>query len=277
MPVNLKEPSATSGVDPTSLKDLKAGRGALIVNADDWGRDQETTDRTLECLDCGAVSSVSAMVFMADSERAAAVAQDHGVDAGLHLNLTAPFSAPGTSTNLIEHQQRLARYLRHHRLGHVLYHPGLASSFQYVVDAQLDEFERLYGSKPGRIDGHHHCHLCANVLLGHLLPTGTIVRRNFSFRAGEKSFGNRFYRKVVDGVVAKRHRMTDLFFSLPPLESHRLQRIFSASREFVVEMETHPINPEEHRFLARKEIFHWVEKANIQSHRTSFALSPALT
>jgi len=265
MPVNLKEPSATSGVDPTSLKDLKAGRGALIVNADDWGRDQETTDRTLECLDCGAVSSVSAMVFMADSERAAAVAQDHGVDAGLHLNLTAPFSAPGTSTNLIEHQQRLARYLRHHRLGHVLYHPGLASSFQYVVDAQLDEFERLYGSKPGRIDGHHHCHLCANVLLGHLLPTGTIVRRNFSFRAGEKSFGNRLYRAIVDRKLSKRHQLTDLFFSLPPLDVPRLERIFSAAKECVVELETHPIKSDEYAFLAGGNIFRWVAKGHIES------------
>lgn len=66
--------------------------GALIVNADDWGRDRETTDRTLFCLREGAVSSASAMVFMEDSERAAALAKEHGVDAGLHLNLTAPLS-----------------------------------------------------------------------------------------------------------------------------------------------------------------------------------------
>ncbi len=37
--------------------------GVLIVNADDWGRDYENTERTLECIHRGSVSSVSAMVF----------------------------------------------------------------------------------------------------------------------------------------------------------------------------------------------------------------------
>src|ERR1700758_5164513 len=45
--------------------------GILIINADDWGRDHETTQRILECTLRGTVSSASAMVFMEDSERAA--------------------------------------------------------------------------------------------------------------------------------------------------------------------------------------------------------------
>ena len=48
--------------------------------ADDWGRDRETTERTLECFNQGAVSSVSAMVFMEDSERAAAIALERGIE-----------------------------------------------------------------------------------------------------------------------------------------------------------------------------------------------------
>src|SRR5258708_25144263 len=58
--------------------------GVLIVNADDWGRDYETTARTLECALHGTISSVSAMVFMQGSERAAAIARERGIDAGLH-------------------------------------------------------------------------------------------------------------------------------------------------------------------------------------------------
>src|SRR6266480_4217678 len=69
--------------------------GVLIVNADDWGRDAETTARIAECVVPGGVSSVSAMVFMADSERAADTARERGIDAGLHVNFTTPFSAPG--------------------------------------------------------------------------------------------------------------------------------------------------------------------------------------
>src|ERR1700674_3520796 len=62
--------------------------GLLIINADDWGRDYETTARTLECALRGTISSVSAMVFMQGSEQAAAIALERGIDAGLHLNFT---------------------------------------------------------------------------------------------------------------------------------------------------------------------------------------------
>src|SRR5438270_6197533 len=129
-------------------------------------------------------------------------------------------------------------------------------SFDFVVAAQLDEFRRLYGADPERLDGHHHMHLCANVLFRGLLPPGTLVRRNFSFQAGEKSAWNRLYRRFVDGVLARRHRLVDFFFSLAPLEPRsRLQRIFSLSRQRVVEVETHPVQPEEYRFLTSGEIF----------------------
>ena len=248
---------ATPGTEP-GRRNAETHRGLLIVNADDWGRDFETTERTIECILRGAVSSVSAMVFMEDSERAAAIACERGIDAGLHLNLTTPFSAVGSPMRLIEHQQRLSRYLQRHRFAQAVFHPGLTHSFEYVVTAQLEEFCRLYGAEPDRIDGHHHMHLCANVLIGGLLPPGTLVRRNFSFQPGEKSFWNRLYRQVVDRMLARHHRLADFFFSLPPLDPPaRVQKIFSLASNFVVEVETHPINPEEYRFLAGGAIFRW--------------------
>jgi chitin disaccharide deacetylase len=240
--------------------DEGAASGFLILNADDWGRDTENTDRTLDCFSRGAMSSVSAMVFMEDSQRAAEIAREKGIDAGLHLNFTMAFSAPQIPARLSEHQQRLARHLQRHRLSPVLFHPGLIRSFEYVVAAQREEFCRLYGGEPKRLDGHHHMHLCANVLLQRLLPAGTIVRRNFSFQPGEKGFYNRAYRKIVDGILARRHRLTDMFFSLPPLGPPvRLERMFSLAGEFAVEVETHPVNPEEHRFLTEGEILRFTE------------------
>jgi len=230
--------------------------GLLIVNADDWGRDRLTTDRILDCCLLDAVSSVSAMVFMEDSQRAAAIARERGVDAGLHLNFTTPYSGKGVSPGLADRQQQIARHLARHRLAQVVFHPGLVRSFEYVVAAQWDEFHRLYGAAPHRIDGHHHMHLCANVLIQKLLPLGTMVRRNFSFDRGEKSLGNQLYRSLVDRSLARRHRLTDYFFSLPPLEPEsRLQRIFALASQFTVEVETHPVNPEEHRYLSTGGLF----------------------
>lgn len=73
--------------------------GALIINADDFGRDCWNTQKILECIAGGSISSVSAMVFMADSERAAATARERGIDSGLHLNLTTPFSPACSGTS----------------------------------------------------------------------------------------------------------------------------------------------------------------------------------
>lgn len=229
---------------------FKRPTGLLLVNADDWGRDRETTDRTLNCVRGGSVSSVSAMVFMDDSDRAAATSREHAIDAGLHLNLTTPFTAGHCSARLRESQEKTIRYLLRHRLAQVLFHPGLRNEFEYVVKSQLDEFNRLYGVAPSRLDGHHHMHLCANVLYQGLLPKDTIVRRNFSFEAGEKSVWNRLYRHWVDGRLAKHHRLTDYFFSLVPLEPRiRVEAIFLRSRDKVVEVEAHPVNKDEYQFL----------------------------
>jgi chitin disaccharide deacetylase len=245
------------------------GSGVLIINADDWGRDSLNTDRTLDCIRVGTVSSVSAMVFMEDSERAARMAQEMNIDVGLHLNLTTAFTSP-KNPGLAEQQLRLVRYLRGHRLAPVIFHPGLVRCFDYVVSAQLDEFRRLYDREPARIDGHHHMHLCANVLMGRLLPKGTIVRRNFSFGPGEKSLANRSWRKLVDSMLARRHRLTDFFFSLPPMNQGRLQAILSLASKSIVELETHPVDSEEYAFLTSGSIPQWGNTVLFSSFSRSF-------
>jgi len=234
--------------------DVKPQTG-LIVNADDWGRDRQTTDRIRECVSCRSVSATSAMVFMRDSERAAYIASECGVDVGLHLNFTTEFSSPSCPSRLLERQRQVGAHLRRNRFAPVLFHPGLMDTLHYLVQSQLEEFNRLYGRPAQRIDGHHHMHLCANVLYGKLLPVGTLVRRNFSFRPGEKSFVNRFYRRFVDSRLATRHQLVNFLFALSPLEPPaRLQRIFATARAAVVELETHPVNADEYKFLTEGEM-----------------------
>lgn len=240
--------------------------GALIVNADDWGRDRQTTDRILECTNCRTVSSASAMVFMEDSDRAAAKSREFSVDIGLHLNFTEPFSATDCPARVLERQRKLAVYLRRQRFARVVFHPLLASDFDYVVKAQLDEFHRLYGTQPTRLDGHHHMHLCANVLLQRLLPARAIVRRNFTFRPGEKNILNRFYREAVDRILARHNVLVDYFFQLEPLEpKERLREVFSLARQAVVEIETHPAKVDEYHFLKSGEILRWIGDIPISS------------
>jgi hypothetical protein len=229
---------------------LRLSKAAVIVNADDWGREPTTTGRSLACLTRGAISSVSAMVFMEDSERAADLARQHQVDAGLHLNFTLAYSASHCALRLREHQEKLSRFLTAHKFAPMVYHPGLASSFEYVVKMQLEEYERLYGAPANRVDGHHHMHLCANVTRQELIPSGITVRRNLSFAPGEKGFLNRLYRRRQDRQLARRHRLTAFFFDLQPLEPRqRFTEILGLAPRFDVEIETHPVRDEEFSFL----------------------------
>jgi hypothetical protein len=269
-PLRLGDVSVKSSgeVHPASNSPHSAGKiphtGLLIVNADDWGRDTLNTNRILECTAQGAVSAVSAMVFMEDSERAAALAREHGIEAGLHLNFTTPFSGSGCPRGLQRRQQEIASFLLWHRFIQVVFHPGLTRSFEYVVEAQLDEYRRIYGTNPAKLDGHHHMHLCANMLLQRLLPAGALVRRSFSFERGQKSLVNRLYRKALDRQLARRHRLVDFFFSLRPLEPPgRLLHIYSLARQFLIELETHPANPDEQQYLVGGEIFRQIGDVRI--------------
>ena len=228
---------------------VEAPNSGLILNADDWGRDAATTDAIRECFEHGTLSSASGMVFMEDSERAASLALEHGLDIGLHLNLTTPFSGERAGATLKGHQARLASYLRSSRFAPAVFHPGLVNAFHYVFSAQWDEFSNLYGREPHRADGHHHMHLSANVLLQRLLPRGIVLRRNFSFQRGEKGLFNRMYRSVVDRSLARKYRLADYFFSLPPILPGRVERIAQIASKAIVEVETHPINPDERRLL----------------------------
>jgi chitin disaccharide deacetylase len=246
--------------------------GLLIVNADDWGRDPRTTQMMHDCVRRGSVSSVSAMVFMEDSERAAEVALKEGIDAGLHLNFTTPFTGnPGSP--LIAQQEKLTRYLRRHRLAQVMYHPGLKDAFAWVVKAQIDEYRRLYGVEPHAVDGHHHMHLCENVIAQQLIPAGALVRRNFSFQPGEKGGVNRAYRAFIDRRLERRHKTVDFLFNLNPLHPERLGRIFELARESVVELETHPAESAEYRFLMDGELFRRAAQIRLASHATWSKLS----
>ena len=240
--------------DAAEELNITPSRIGLIVNADDWGRDQFTTDRIRDCVLFRSVTAASAMVFMEDSERAASLAQDCGVDVGLHLNFTTEFSSPRMHTPLVEHQQKVAGCLRAHRYAPLVFHPLLQRSFEYLVKAQIDEFTRLYKEPPDRIDGHHHMHLCTNLLFsGDLFSREIRMRRNFSFRQGEKSLANRLYRRLVDSHLARRYRMTDYLFSIMPMHPERLDIIFAMAGSSIVELETHPVNAEEFRLLTSVE------------------------
>jgi predicted glycoside hydrolase/deacetylase ChbG (UPF0249 family) len=228
--------------------------GMLIINADDWGGWDKATNAALACHQAGRITSVTAMVFMKDSERAAELAGEHGLDAGLHLNLNQRFDGAVPTGATPEHHERLVRFLTRNKYSQLLYNPFLRKSFRADYEAQLEEFQRLYGKMPSHIDGHQHMHLCANMVMDGIIAKGQKVRRNFSFWPGEKSALNRAYRRWVDKRLARKYRMTDYFFSLEQcLKGQRLGRVVELAGAAKVELMTHPEKTPEFNWLMGEE------------------------
>ena len=144
----------------------------LIITADDLGRSPGETDVVLECYRRGRITTTSAMVFMADSERAVSLARASGIDVGLHLNLSERFTGL-VSDRVAASHERVRRFLTASKYALLVYNPWLLRDFTCVVEAQLTEFRRQFGGEPAHVDGHQHMHLATNVLLQRLLPASS--------------------------------------------------------------------------------------------------------
>lgn len=222
----------------------------LIINADDFGRSRLATDRILSCYKQGRVTSTSAMVFMEDSQRAAYLAREHNIDVGLHLNFTQELTQLIHSSLLCDYHDHIVGFLTRNKYNFLIYNLALRNQFEYVFQVQLEEFKRLYGMSPSHIDGHHHMHLCTNMLIGGIIPAGQKIRRNFSYSRGEKSLLNSMYRSIINVWLSRRYLTTDFLFSLSEcIKFGRLERAFELAKTSNVELETHPELTEEFECL----------------------------
>ena len=78
----------------------------LIINADDLGMNEQTTDGIIACCDKRLITSATAMVFMRDTARAAELASSRDIGIGLHLNFTTPFDGPPIDGDLYNHHRK---------------------------------------------------------------------------------------------------------------------------------------------------------------------------
>ncbi|MGH2902541.1 MAG: ChbG/HpnK family deacetylase [Solirubrobacteraceae bacterium] len=156
--------------------------GLLIVNADDWGGFQAGTDAIETCFQLGAISSTTAMVYMADSKRAAELARANRRPTGLHLNLTQGFDARDVAPQVRERQRRLRAHFSDLRRRRWRVSPDIRVH-RLVADGirdQLEEFRERYRGEPTHIDSHHHVHVCPDVFLSSALAPGLRVRQTLS-------------------------------------------------------------------------------------------------
>jgi len=241
----------------------------LIVNADDWGINRVATDRILDCYKNCRLTTVSAMVFLDDSERSAELALKYELEVGLHLNFTLPLKSCNNLGSLHIRQERISKYLLNNKYYQLLYNPFMKNDFEYVFNAQWEEFTRLYKKPPVHVNGHHHMHLCSNMLAGRLIPRNSKVRKSFSFFEHEKNPFNRFYRNCVDWCINQRYICTEYFFSIAPIfDKARLRRIVNLSKEYDVEIMVHPEKEEEYGYLKSSEYQQIIKETNLQTYNS---------
>lgn len=224
--------------------------GLLIVNADDWGASIETTERIADCVTAGGVTSATAMVYMADSERAAARARELALPTGLHLNLTQPFDGADVPGPVRDAQRAIAvRFGWHRRRDRLVPDVRLRAQVRRCVEDQLDVFRSLYGREPTHLDGHNHAHLNPVVLSA--LPRSLHIRT---------AVHEPRVRSLGDAARHMRHRTiracfgsTDFVFPItklhPELGGSGLEQLRELARERSVELITHPGYEAEHLLL----------------------------
>lgn len=240
----------------------------LIINADDFGKGMETTNNIVMCFREKRITSSSAMVFMQDSERAASLDLENGLEAGLHLNFDEQFTGDVPTLRVKEYLTRTATFLTGSKLHQVIYNPMLQQQFEYLYNVQYEEFLRLYRRPPSHINGHHHRHLCSNVLLGKIIPDGSRVRRSFTFMKGERSFANRLYRRGVDAVLKRRYITTDMFFAASPsVEPNYLKQKVELAKNHNVELMVHLSSRSEVEYLMRHDFIDSIGEVDRGTYR----------
>jgi predicted glycoside hydrolase/deacetylase ChbG (UPF0249 family) len=153
------------------------------------------------------------------------------------------FTGETVATSLRDKHKILATYLKARKYNQILYNPFLNKTFEYVFRAQWDEFCRLYGDEPKRLDGHHHMHLCMNMIASGRYPKGIKIQGHF----------NRLYRYLMDRMLRSRFLCTDFFFSMAPIDKGKLQRLVLMSKSSDVELMVHPGVEKEYSFLLSPE------------------------
>lgn len=226
--------------------------GLLIVNADDWGAFRAGTDAIEFCFETGAISSATAMVYMADSQRAAEIAARRQRPIGLHLNLTQELDASSVPTPVRERQRQLRGHFAALRRRRWLLSadPRVHRLVSGAIEDQLEEFRRLYGREPTHVDSHHHVHVCPDVFLSSAMAPGLRVRQTLSPLPGARA-GNPA-RWLKHQILAWRFLTAARFWRARETSGVGSVPIATAvehARREAVEIMVHPSFPDEREAL----------------------------
>lgn len=228
----------------------------VIINADDFGSTERHTERILELLVKGKITSTTFLVNLDYSEKAAADLRAHHPElierVGLHLNLTQgfPLHEPLRHTPFVHPNQEFFDFRRRVPFWKQLPH---FSKLRKELDLQIERFHTLMGRYPSHLDSHGHTH-CTIALL-YAFYTSKKVRhiktirltRQYDHeikpRTGFRELLHRIARKVLNAAFRLRFQTVGYFADIHNLDDSWLnaqQLDYLARNHETVEVMCHP-------------------------------------
>src|SRR4029077_4458169 len=198
----------------------------LIVNADDFGADDDINRGVIEAHERGIVTSASLMVNMPGARSAVRLAKEHPkLSLGLHVNVTA---------------------------GDRVVDLGDVRALRRELDRQFDAFRDMTGDIPTHLDSHQHVHRQLNIGRAFLELSH---RYRIPLRdSSEVSYIGTFYGQWEDGRTDLRYISLDYLISVlnnvepgfselachPGTQGGHFDAVYNWQREIEVESLTDP-------------------------------------
>jgi hypothetical protein len=236
---------------------------ALMVNADDFGKNADINRAICEAFDKGYITSTTLMANMPGAQEAYTLAKENGFadKVGIHLNITEGMPLTGGIRNnpLICAQDGSFNAAFYHNTKYRLYMDRQSiDQIRDELDAQISLFLNM-GFKTMHIDSHHHVHtnypvyralkeLSAKYEYGYIRLSRNLYRGGSLFNNVYKSMYNSSIRRLAGSCSAYfgSYRDAMTYFSMDPYsETDRrkgapdeMKRLF---RDNDVEIMVHPM------------------------------------
>jgi hypothetical protein len=216
----------------------------LVINADDFGWDEDTCKATIDCMEAGSITSATIMTGRPATEMACeyAVKNAHRFSFGLHFNIVdqhRPLTEAVAS--LIDPKTHLFRDSGQQRKQALLWRLN-SLQLQRELLAQLDILTKN-NVKVSHIDSHGHLHKFPNVIsaLKQVFDRGNIkrVRRPQNLYGA----GSRMTTKIVNGVSTpffKSLTSTTHFLTISSYESNWFKHLLTLLPNGITELAVHP-------------------------------------
>jgi hypothetical protein len=223
----------------------------LIINADDFGWDDDSCKATIECMEAGSITSATIMTGRPATDIACeyAAANSHRFSFGLHLNIVdhhKPLSENPTS--LVDSTTAAFRMSDQQRI-RALFWQLNSFDLQNELKAQLEVLKRK-GVKVSHIDSHGHLHKfpCVITALKNSLDQSNIkcVRRPQNLYGT----GSKIKTKIINrtsSLFFKSLILTDYFLTISSYKDAWFSNLLTLLPNGITELAVHPGHTEKWR------------------------------